>query len=121
MRQAEFLGLPLGGSLEPNRTRSELEARFLALCRRHRLPRPGVNVPIGAFVVDFAWPDLGVIVELDGYEAHRGRGAFEADRARDVELKLLGYEVIRFTWRQLIGEPGQVTASVRTLLSTRRE
>jgi very-short-patch-repair endonuclease len=121
MRQAEFLGLPVGGSLEPDRTRSELEGRFLALCRRHRLPRPGVNVRIGAFVVDFAWPDRGVIVELDGYEAHRGRSAFEADRARDVELKLLGYEVTRFTWRQLIGEPGQVTAAVRTLLSTRRE
>lgn len=121
LRQAEFLGLPLDNSLEPDHTRSELEARFLSLCRRHRLPQPGVNVRIGAHIVDFAWPDRRLIVELDGYESHRGREAFEADRARDVELKLLGYEVIRFTWRQLVGEPAQVAATLRMLLSTRHE
>jgi very-short-patch-repair endonuclease len=71
--------------------------------------------------VDFAWPDRRLIAELDGWEAHRGREAFEADRTRDVELKLLGYEVIRFTWRQLTGQPAQVSATLRTLLSTRHE
>jgi hypothetical protein len=47
LRQAEFLGLPLDPRLEADHTRSELEARFLSLCRRHRLPRPEANVPIG--------------------------------------------------------------------------
>jgi very-short-patch-repair endonuclease len=121
LRQAEFLGLPLNHRHEPDHTRSELEARFLALCRRHRLPQPGVNVRTGAHVVDFAWPDQRLIVELDGYEAHRGRSAFEADRSRDVELKLLGYDVIRFTWRQLIGQPPQVAATLRTLLDRQHE
>jgi very-short-patch-repair endonuclease len=116
LRQAEFLGLPLDPALEPDGTRSELEARFLALCRRRRLPKPEVNVPIGSFIADFLWRDRRLIVELDGFHAHAGRAAFEADRARDVDLKLLGYEVVRFTWRQLTSEPSQVAHTLRTLL-----
>jgi hypothetical protein len=40
LRQAEFLRLPIGEQLGPDHTRSELESRFLALCHRHRLPKP---------------------------------------------------------------------------------
>jgi hypothetical protein len=45
----------------PEFIRSELERRFLALCRRYRLPRPKVNlwvsVPGDGFEVDFCWPE----------------------------------------------------------------
>jgi predicted transcriptional regulator of viral defense system len=34
-------------------TRSELERAFLALCKRYGIPRPEVNVPLDAYVVDF--------------------------------------------------------------------
>jgi very-short-patch-repair endonuclease len=60
------------------------------------------------------------VPQLD-YEAHRGRSAFEADRSRDLELKLLGYEVITFTWRQLIGQPPEVAAILRMLLDRQHE
>jgi very-short-patch-repair endonuclease len=117
LRQAEYLGLPIHRHLGPDRTRSELEARFLRLCRRHRLPQPEVNEAVGPYVVDFLWPDRRLIVELDGYRAHGGRSAFEADRARDAELKLLGYGVVRFTWRQLGSRPSEVARTVHRLLS----
>ena len=87
--------------------------------RRHRLPRPDVNVRIGEFVVDFVWPERGLIVEVDGYHAHGSRSAFEADRARDTKLKLLGYDVVRLTWRQLTTEPRKVAAALRRLLAER--
>jgi very-short-patch-repair endonuclease len=119
LRQAEFLGLPLDPSLEPDHTRSELEARFVALCRRHRLPKPEVNVRVTSFIADLLWPERRLIVELDGYRAHGTRSAFEADRARDVELKLLGYEVVRFTWRQLTSEPARVASTMRRVLTAR--
>jgi len=119
LRQAEFLCLPLDPALEPDRTRSELEARFLTLCRRHRLPRPSVNVRVGSFIADFLWPEQRLIVELDGYQAHSGRAAFEADRARDVELKALGYDVVRLTWRQVTARPADVAETVRRLLRAR--
>jgi very-short-patch-repair endonuclease len=116
LRQAEFLGLPILPKLEPDHTRSELERCFLALCRRHRLPRPEVNVRIGGFVVDFTWGDRRLIVEVDGWDTHRTRSAFEEDRARDLELTLLGYDGVRFTWRQLTDDPAAVAAALRELL-----
>ena len=117
LREAEFLRLPIDASLGADRTRSELEARFLALCRRHRLTRPRVNVRIGPYVVDFAWLKRRLVVEVDGYRAHGTRSSFEADRARDAELKLRGYEVIRFTWSALAERPREVAATVRALLA----
>ena len=116
LRQAEFLRLPIHASLQPDGTRSELEANFLALCRRHRLQSPKVNVEIGPFTVDFLWPGARLVVEVDGWEAHGTRSAFEADRDRDTRLKLLGYEVVRFTWRQLTDDPAGVAGALRELL-----
>jgi very-short-patch-repair endonuclease len=115
LRQAEYLGLPVTG-LDPDHTRSELEARFLAICRRHRLPKPEVNVRIGPHLVDFLWRDAHLVAELDGYGAHGGREAFEADRARDVDLKLFGFEVVRFTWRRVTTSPSGIAATLRSLL-----
>jgi very-short-patch-repair endonuclease len=116
LHQAEFLRLPIGSELEPDGTRSELEARFLSLCRRHRLPKPEVNAQIGPFTVDFLWPAQRLVVEVDGWDSHGTRSAFEADRERDTQLKLLGYEVVRFTWRQLTEGPAEVAEILRELL-----
>lgn len=116
MREAEFLSLPIERPAEVQPTRSELEELFLALCRRHRLPQPEVNVTVDRIEVDFLWRDFRLIVEVDGWDAHRTRSAFEDDRARDARLKLLGYEVLRFTWRQIDGSPKTVARTVRAFL-----
>jgi very-short-patch-repair endonuclease len=120
LREAEFLGLPIEPDLDPDGTRSDMEADFLGICRRHRLPKPQVNVRIGEFDVDFLWPDRHFAVEVDGWDTHKTRSAFEVDRARDVRLKLLGYEVVRFTWRQLTDGPADVASTMRTLLEARQ-
>src|SRR4051812_36507603 len=65
-------------------TRSELERRFLALCRRHRLPLPEVNARVGPYEVDFLWRAQRVVVETDSWRHHGGRSAFQRDRARDA-------------------------------------
>jgi very-short-patch-repair endonuclease len=118
IRQAEFLRLPIADVLsdEHELTRSQLERAFLETCRRHRLPRPEVNVVIGGREVDFLWREQRLIVEVDGYRSHGTRSAFEEDRARDLDLKLFGYYVVRFTYRQLMGEPARVARAVRVLL-----
>jgi very-short-patch-repair endonuclease len=115
-RQAEVLGFPLGDPHLADPTRSELERRFLQLCRRHRLPRPEVNVRAGGFLVDFLWRAQRVVVETDGYRYHRGRQAFEDDRTRDLELRLRGYQVLRLSYIQVVEEPGVVAMALRALL-----
>jgi very-short-patch-repair endonuclease len=55
---------------------------------------------------------------VDGWESHGTRSAFEEDRARDARLKLLGYDVVRFTWRQVTSEGAAVARALRTLLAS---
>ncbi len=100
VRQASVIGLPAGDE-SGDRTRSDLERDFLCLCRRHRLPLPEVNVPIGPYLVDFFWGDKRFVVETDSYLYHRGSEAFQDDHRRDLGLMRLGYEVLRLSERQL--------------------
>jgi very-short-patch-repair endonuclease len=108
VRQADVLGLPLGGTVQRDPTRSKLERLFLRLCREQGLPAPDVNVTIGSLEVDFLWRDRRLVVETDGYKYHRGRAAFEDDRDRDLRLRELGYGVVRLTYQQVINEPARV-------------
>jgi very-short-patch-repair endonuclease len=118
-RQAEVFRYPLedAASIAPDLIRSELERRFLSLCRRHRLLSPEVNAQVGDYVVDFFWRRARLIVETDGYRYHRGRAAFEQDHARQARLIAAGYEVLRFTWRQVVEEPGEVTGALSARLT----
>ena len=137
--EAAFLRLDLGG-LEPRRgrrggaaisrvldehragttrTRSELEERVLALCRRADLPAPEVNAPVEGFTVDFAWRAQKLIVETDGWQAHGTRAAFERDRRRDADLTTAGWRVLRVTWARVLREPRAVAAQLSSLLAVR--
>ncbi len=116
LREAEFLGLSIGAGFETDGTRTELEERMLAICRRHRLPQPEVNVMVDRYEVDFLWRERRLVVEVDGWVSHRTRSAFEEDRARDASLKSLGYDVLRFTWRQVTRDAHEVAKTIRALL-----
>jgi very-short-patch-repair endonuclease len=116
VRQVGVLGLAIGREVRPDQTRSELEFLFLELCRRNCLPEPDINVRIGSREVDFLWRDRGLIAETDGYRYHRGQAAFENDRARDLELRALGYDVIRLSYRQVVDSPDLVASVIEAAL-----
>jgi very-short-patch-repair endonuclease len=82
-------------------TRSDLERDALPLLDALDLPRPRINATLGPYSFDLYWPIERVVVELDGWEHHRSRRAFEDDRARDRWLALHDIERLRITWRQL--------------------
>jgi very-short-patch-repair endonuclease len=69
--------------------------------------------------LDLHWPADGVVVEVDGPE-HRGRLAFADDRWRDVQLQLLGLDVLRFTNEQVLADVQLVVEKIRQLLVRRR-
>jgi very-short-patch-repair endonuclease/predicted transcriptional regulator of viral defense system len=103
---------------EPAFTRSELEKRFLALCRAAGVPMPRTNNVTGAEEIDFTWLDRRLMVEADSLRHHGTRAAFERDRRRDQQLTAAGWRVVRFTWRQVDETPAEVAATLRSLLAT---
>ena len=115
IRQAEFLGFPLR-DISTDRTRSEMEAMFLALCRRYGLPTPEVNVRIGPHDIDFLFRQERLAIETDGWQNHRGKQAFEDDRDRGLELMKRGFELLRLSWHQIETEPALVAAVLRERL-----
>ncbi|HEX4304568.1 MAG TPA: hypothetical protein VHZ54_00890 [Solirubrobacterales bacterium] len=96
---------------------SPLEDRFAAFVITHRLPPPQTNVLVDGDEVDALWPAARLIVELDSWEFHAHRAAFEKDRDRDTEHLLAGYRTIRVTHRRLSEEPERLAAQLRALLA----
>jgi hypothetical protein len=111
LREALELHLP-----ELARTDSVLEFQFIALVSRHGLPLPEVQARIGSYRVDAAWHSEGVVVELDGHRSHARAARAEADRRRDLELRALGYVVLRYTWQQVTRAGDEVVADLRRAL-----
>jgi very-short-patch-repair endonuclease len=115
-RGVRALRAVLADRIEPAPTRSELERRFLELCRDADLPAPSVNAGVLGYEVDALWPERRVVVELDSYGFHRARSAFEQDRLRDAALQVAGYRVLRITDRRLRTGARAVVQEVRSLL-----
>jgi very-short-patch-repair endonuclease len=121
-RGAAVLRAVLARLEEPALTDSDLEERFLMLCRAASLPSPKVNEwldidELPAVRADFLWRAERLVIETDGWESHGTRQAFERDRRRDERLKLAGYELLRFTRRRIVADPSGVMSTVAELLA----
>lgn len=84
------------------RTDSPLESLTRWVLRRLGLPAPLSQVDVlhrGRFLgrVDFAWPELGVVLEADGMSKYSD-GALKKEKQRELGLRRAGVEVLRSTW-----------------------
>lgn len=105
---------------EPAFTRSGLEKRFLALVRGAGLPVPAMNSFVEGFELDSYWERERFAVELDVYETHGSRAAFERDRRREDDLLAQSIESIRVTGPRLKKEPSATVDRVKRHLERRR-
>lgn len=92
-------------------TRSGLEKRWLEL-----VLQPRMNYVEQGFELDCYWPEHRFAVELDVFETHGTRAAFERDRERQEELLLAGIAMTRVTGPRLEREPEAVISRVARLL-----
>jgi hypothetical protein len=104
----------LVGAVDPADVRSVLELRFLRMCAAHGIPRPLVNVRIGAWTPDFLWTHRRLIVETDGFDFHRTVAARQRDAEKDEFFRSLGFTVVRLTWADVTERSAATAARLRT-------
>ena len=86
----------------------ELERFFRPLATAAGLPTPLTKVMVDEFEVDFFWPELGLVVETDGWRYHRTPSA----QTRDA-LRFQRTRGVRPHPASLFPSPGQVRTPAR--------
>lgn len=94
---------------------AESERKLHRLLRQAGLTGWVPNYPLWSHgelvaVLDIAIPGKRVAIEVDGWAYHSDVDRFRRDRARQNDLILLGWTVLRFTWADLVERPGYVRA-----------
>lgn len=99
-------------------SKSDLEDLFLAFAERAGLPRPEVNVVVEGCEVDCVWREQRLIIEVDGWETHKTRAAFERDREKSRILQAARWRCVPVTYLQLRYASSDVARDVRRLFGT---
>ena len=93
-----------------------LESRFARICQVFGLPMPLFQFPFGKYRIDFAYPELMIAIEVDGWETHSSPAALASDLARQNALVMAGWTLLRFTWHDVIKRPDYVASQIRAVL-----
>jgi hypothetical protein len=91
----------------------ELERLFRPLAAAAGLPTPLTKHMVDKFEVDFFWPDLGLVVETDGWRYHRIPSAQTRDALRFQTHVANGFTPLRFSHHQVKYEPRHVEDILR--------
>jgi hypothetical protein len=86
----------------------ELELLFRPIATAAGLPTPLTKQRVNEFEVDFLWPDLGLVVETDGWRYHRTPAAQTRDALRFQRHTAAGLTPLRFSHYQVKYEPRHV-------------
>ncbi len=68
--------------------------------------------PVLEYVADFMCKELLLIVEADG-DIHETEEQKEKDRRRDSNLKIAGYNILRYKNYEIIASPDEVYAEIK--------
>jgi hypothetical protein len=101
-------------------TRSDFEDAFPAFCECFALPAPLMAATVAGHEVDALFVAQRVIVELDGWEYHSSRDAFERDRDRDADTLAAEFVTVRITWERMIWAPSREADRLHAILAARR-
>lgn len=99
-----LLGLAAGGA------RSRAERVAISTDRAEKITGWVANLEVrlphyGPALLDLAFPELGIVVEIDGWAYHRDLRAFLRDARRQNGLAAAGWIVIRTNWYELHEDP----------------
>src|SRR5581483_2683945 len=99
---------------------SELEARFIRFLERYGLPDAIRQLNVGGDEwiarVDFAYPEMKILIELDGLLHHTALLDADRDRRRRARLTAQGWKVITITWWDLTDYADETVKTLRIAL-----
>ena len=78
-----------------------------------------IHGPDWSFRVDLCWPGHRVIAEADGLAKYSERRNLVEQIRRDRLLRDAGYQVIHFTWHELMRTPEIVIARIRAAIAAK--
>jgi len=99
--------------------RSEAERLLVKLLREAGITGGQTNYPIAPYRVDVAFPAPKIVIEVDGWAFHSDQEVFQYDRKRQNYLTLMGWQVLRFTWLDLVEYPQRVIGEICSAISAR--
>lgn len=110
------------------RAASPLESVSRVVFREVGLPPPELQWTVAwdqwgnpRIIVDFCWPEFGVVGEADGLlkydqEIDPEGTSLRAEKLRQEEIEGLGYIVVRWTWDDIWRRPEWVVARIRAAM-----
>ncbi|MGH3568212.1 MAG: endonuclease domain-containing protein [Pseudonocardia sp.] len=100
-----------------DRADSAAERLLIALLRKAGLMGWEHGRPFGRWTIDFAFPAAMVAIEVDGWAWHMDVDRFRADRHKGNALVRARWDLLRFTWHDLINRPDYVIGEISTALA----
>jgi very-short-patch-repair endonuclease len=101
-----------------------LEPRMARLLRDRGLPqaRFQYEVAVGGrrYFIDFAYPDVKLAIEVDGYATRSSPRALQRHLDRQNDLVEAGWTVLRFTWSDVVRRPAMVARRIQRMLDELR-
>ncbi len=91
---------------------SEAERLLIRMLRAAKITGWKANYPVAGYRVDVGFPKQKVALEVDGFAFHSDSEDFHQDRKRQNAIALAGWQVLRFTWLDLIEYPDRVIAEI---------
>jgi very-short-patch-repair endonuclease len=95
-----------------DRADSEAERLLVRLLRAAGIGGWVLGHPYGPFRIDLAFPAEKVAVEVDGWAWHVDAERFRADRRKGNALTRGGWNLLRYPWHALDGEPAECVAEI---------
>jgi hypothetical protein len=100
------------------KSESVLESISRVAFREQGIPAPELQAWVGgdhAWIgrADFLWRRYATIGEADGAVKYKSPALAIAQLRRDRELREAGFEVVHFTWDEIVRTPRQVAAALR--------
>lgn len=98
--------------------RSEAERLVVDILTAASISGWTANHQVLGYLVDVAFPELRIAIEIDGFAFHSDAHAFRRDRKRQNDLVAEGWTVLRFTWHDVTEQPDDVLARILAALAS---